>query len=78
MMNKITDFYGTGLNGEHIPFANRFHIRGVHKEGMTVRQLIHELQLQKMDSKVVWYDKNGNTHKVIDVVQDGKNKVAIF
>lgn len=77
-MNKITDFYGTGLNGQKVSFANRLHIRGVRKEGMTVRQLIHELQLQKMDSKVIWYDKDGCTHKVIDVVQDGKRQVAIF
>ena len=68
-MNKLPDMYGTPC---HLKF------RGVYHEGMTVRQLIHELQLQNMDSKVIWYDKDGCTHSVIDVVQDGKRTVAIF
>ncbi len=54
------------------------HIRGLVKEGMTVRQLIHNLQLLNPDSKVVYYDDKGDTYNVIDCVQDGKNMVAIF
>ena len=56
----------------------RVKIRGLVKEGMTVRQLIGQLRLLDMDSKVVYYDINGGTHEVINAVQDGRNKVAIF
>lgn len=56
----------------------KIRIRGLVKEGMTVRQLISQLRLLDMDSKVVYYDVNGNTYNIINAVQDGKNKVAIF
>ena len=52
-------------------------IRGLKKEGMTVRNLIHELRLLNQDSKVVYYDVNGKTYNVIQAIQDGR-KVAIF
>lgn len=52
-------------------------IRGLKKEGMTVRNLIHELQLLNPNSEVIYYDVNGNTHNVIQTIQDGR-KVAIF
>ena len=52
-------------------------IRGLKKEGMTVRNLIHELQLLNPNSKVIYYDVNGNTHNVIQAIQDGR-QVAIF
>lgn len=52
-------------------------IRGLKKDGMTVRDLISQLRLLKMDSKVVYYDVNGGTHDVIQVIEDGR-KVAIF
>lgn len=68
-MNEIN----IGMNNSpHI-----FRIRGLKKNGMTVRELIHELQLLKMDSKVIWYDYNGGTHNVINAIQDG-TRVAIF
>lgn len=53
-------------------------IRGLKKDGMTVRDLIHELQKQSMDSKVVYYDVNGATHPVIQACEDSRTKVAIF
>ena len=56
----------------------RIRIRGLVKEGMTVQQLMSQLRLLDMNSKVVYYDINGNTHNIINAVQDGKNKVAIF
>lgn len=56
----------------------KIRIRGLVKEGMTVRQLIAQLRLLKMDSKVVYYDRDGNTYNVINAVQDSKGKVAIF
>ena len=56
----------------------KIHIRGLVKEGMTVRQLIQQLRLLNMDSKVVYYDKDGNTHNIINAVQDGKRMAAIF
>ena len=52
-------------------------IRGLKKEGMTVRNLIHELRLLNPNSKVVYYDVNGKTYNVIQAVQDGR-QVAIF
>ena len=52
-------------------------IRGLKKDGMVVRDLIHELQLLNPNSKVIYYDVNGNTHNVIQAIQDGR-KVAIF
>lgn len=52
-------------------------IRGLKKEGMTVRNLIHELRLLNQDSKVVYYDVNGKTYNVIQAIQDGR-QVAIF
>ncbi len=58
--------------------AHVFKIRGLKKNGMTVRELIHELQLQNPNSKVVWYDVNGGVHNVINAVRDGDRKVGIF
>ena len=56
----------------------RIRIRGLVKEGMTVQQLMSQLRLLDMNSKVVYYDINGNTHNIVNAVQDGKNKVGIF
>lgn len=58
--------------------AAKIHIRGLVKEGMTVQQLIQQLRLLDMNSKVVYYDINGGTHNIINAVQDGKRMVAIF
>ncbi len=63
--------------GDNTPFP-KVHIRGLKKDGMTVRSLIHELQLMPMDCKVVWYDKDGSVHHVINAVRDGATKVGIF
>ena len=53
-------------------------IRGLQPEGFTVRELIWELSRFDPYMKVVQYNADGETYPVIKVVQDSKNKVAVF
>ena len=52
-------------------------IHSIHKEGLTVRKLIWELQKFPPDMKVTLYGRNGSMYDVIKAIQDGK-KVALF
>ena len=52
-------------------------IRALRKNGMTVADLISELKKLNEKSEVVYYDMKGNTHNIINAIQDGQ-KVAIF
>ena len=56
----------------------RIRIQGLKKNGMTVGGLIEQLQRLKAKSKVVWYDSEGNTHPIINAIQDDNSTVAIF
>ena len=53
-------------------------IRGLRSEGFTVRELIWELSRFDPHMKVVQYNDDGKTYPIIKLVQDSKNKVALF
>lgn len=53
-------------------------LRGLHSDGMTVKQLINELNRHKPEHKVIMYDPRGQIHPVTFLVKDGRNKVAII
>lgn len=53
-------------------------IRGLHKDGMSVRQFIHSLKQYPPECKVVIYDRDGRIYPATFTVRDSNKLVAVF
>lgn len=53
-------------------------LRGLHSEGMTVKQLIQRLNLFDPELKVVMYDPLGDVYPVTFVLKDNSRQVAVI